>query len=86
MLQLVAMVICGYLGWQRSPFQRWPLAIIVFATIAGCALVISAHHAGAGPDLDVKLLRGTVSMVVFPAVVYAVTFGIRRVLDRRAQK
>jgi hypothetical protein len=60
MVQLAATVICGVLGWQRAAFLRWPLAIMLFATLAGAGLVIATHHAGAGPELDGKLLRATV--------------------------
>lgn len=84
MLQVIATVLCGYLGWQRVAFPRWPLAIIVFAVIAGCGLVIAYHHSGAGPDLDDKLLRGSVSLIVFPLVAYWAAWAIKGALDRRA--
>lgn len=83
MIQLLAFVVCGYLGWQRAAFMRWPLALIVFAVLAGCGLVFAYHQGGAGPDLDGKLLRAAVSLIAFPLLAYWLAWAIRGALDRR---
>jgi hypothetical protein len=81
MLQLLAIVLCAWLGWRRDPFLRWPLGVIVAATVGAGAIVVASWPIG--PMRDAVLLRSTVSVIAFPLLTYWVAWFFRTWRERR---